>query len=83
MVEAMAIIYIIANAHKCLINEFPHTRAGPFERILLWQRTNASTLVALNEDLQRMIEKMEARKLKCVAKKAIRNYKRPLKLLRR
>lgn len=53
MVEAMAITHFIAGAHRCLINEFPHTRAGPFEWFLRWQRLNALALVAHDEDLQR------------------------------
>lgn len=63
----------IAGAYKCLINEFPHTKARPFERFLRWQRTNALALVALDEDLQRVIKKMEARELKCAAKDAALN----------
>lgn len=34
LVEAMAITHFIAGAHKCLINEFPNTKAGPFEQFL-------------------------------------------------
>lgn len=30
LVEVMAISHFIVGAHKCLINEFPNTRAGPF-----------------------------------------------------
>lgn len=60
----MAINHFIAGAHKCLINEFPNTRAGPFERFLRWQRLNASELVARDADLQKTIEKMEMRGLK-------------------
>lgn len=41
----------------CLINEFPNTRVGPFERIMRWQRLNAPELVAKDEDLQKAIEK--------------------------
>ena len=51
MVEAMAISHFIAGAHKCLIDEFPHTRADPYERILRWQKMNAYELVAKDEDL--------------------------------
>lgn len=57
LVEAMAISHFNAGAHKCLINEFPHTRADPFERFLRWQRTNAFVLVARDVDLQRVIKK--------------------------
>ena len=61
LVEAMAMTHFIAGAHKCLINEFPHTRAGPFERFLRWQRLNAPELVEKDDDLRRAIEKMEIR----------------------
>ena len=30
-VEAIVITQFITGAHKCLINEFPNTRVGPFE----------------------------------------------------
>ena len=83
LVEAMAISHFIAGAHKCLINEFPHTRAGPFERFLRWQRTNAPALVALDEDLRRAIEKMEERELKRATEQAVQNNERPPKMLRR
>lgn len=61
LVEVMAITHFIAGAHRCLINEFPNTRAGPFERFLRWQRLNAPELVEGDEDLRRAIEKMEIR----------------------
>lgn len=61
LVETMAITHFIAGAHRCLINEFPHTRAGPFERFLRWQRFNAPELVEHDEDLRRAVEKMEIR----------------------
>jgi hypothetical protein len=61
MVEAMAITHFIAGVHRCLINEFPHTRAGPFDRFLRWQRLNAPALVAQDEDLQRAMDKLEIR----------------------
>ena len=51
MVEAMAIAHFIAGAHRCLINEFPNTRAGPFEQFLPWQRLNAPELVAGDDNL--------------------------------
>ena len=57
IVEAMAITHFIAGVHKCLINEFPNTRAGPLERL------NAPELLARDEDLQKAIEKMEGREL--------------------
>lgn len=61
LVEAMAITHFIAGAHRCLINEFPNTRAGPFERFLRWQRLNAPGLVEEDDDLRRAIGKMEIR----------------------
>ena len=47
----MAIAHFIAGAHRCLINEFPNTRAGPFEQFLPWQRLNAPELVAGDDNL--------------------------------
>lgn len=61
IVEAMAITHFIAGAHRCLINEFPHTRAGPFERFLKWQRLNAPEFVEKDEDLRKAVAKMEIR----------------------
>jgi len=66
----MAITHFIIGTHKCSINEFPNTRAGPFERFLRWQRLNAPELVAKDEDLQKAIEKVETRELKRGAKDA-------------
>ena len=83
LVEVMAISHFIAGAHKCLINEFPNTRAGPFERFLRWQRLNAPELVARDEDLQRAIEKVETRELKRGAEEAAQQQRRPPKLLRK
>jgi hypothetical protein len=83
LVEVMAMTHFIAGAHKCLINEFPYTRAGPFERFLRWQRINAPEVVARDEDLQRAIEKMEARELKRGAEEAAQRHQPPPKLLRR
>ena len=83
LVEAMAITHFIAGAHKCLINEFPYTRAGPFERFLRWQRLNAPELVARDEDLQKAIEKMETRELKRAAEENAQHNRPPPKLLRR
>ena len=68
LVEAMAITHFIVGSHKCLINKFPSTRAGPLERFLRWQKTNAPELVARDEDLQKAIEKMEHRELKRITK---------------
>ena len=34
VVEAMAVTHFIEGVHTSLINEFPFTRAGPFERFL-------------------------------------------------
>lgn len=59
--EAMAITHFIAGAHMCLINEFPHMRAGPFECFLKWQRHNAPDFVEKDEDLRKAVEKMEIR----------------------
>ena len=67
LIEAMAISHFIAGAHKCLINEFPHTRAGSFERFLRWQRLNAPEAVAGDEDMRRAIEKIETKDLKRTA----------------
>ena len=83
IVEAMAITHFIAGAHKCLINEFPNTRAGPLERFLRWQRMNAPELVARDEDLQKAIEKMEGRELKRVAADPLHQFGLAPKLLRR
>lgn len=69
MVEAMAITHFIVGAHKCLINEFDKTRAGPFERFLRWQQLNAPGLVAQDEDLQWAIPKMENKDFKRSATK--------------
>ena len=67
VVEAMAITHFIAGAHKCLINQFPHTRAVPFERFLWWQRLNAPELAEKDKDLRRANDKMEIRDTKHVA----------------
>ena len=83
IVEAMAITHFIAGAHKCLINEFPNTRAGPLERFLRWQRVNAPELVARDEDLQKAIEKMEGCELKRVAANPAHQFGPASKLLRR
>lgn len=82
LVEAMALTHFIAGAHKCLINEFPYTRAGPFERFLRWQRLHAPELVARDEDLQKAIEKSENRELKREAEEAAQHQRPPPKLLR-
>jgi hypothetical protein len=83
IVEVMAITHFIAGAHMCLINEFPNTRAGPLERFLRWQRTNAPELVARDEDLQKEIEKMEHRELKRIAEEPAYQRGPAPKLLRR
>lgn len=59
LVEAMSITHFITGAHKSLINEFPNTRVGPFDRFLRWQRLNAPDLVARDEDLQRTLDKLD------------------------
>ena len=64
LVEAMSITHFITGAHKSLINEFPNTRVGPFDRFLRWQRLNAPDLVARDEDLQRTLNKLDIRDAK-------------------
>ena len=83
LVEVMAISHFIAGAHKCLINEFPNTRAGPFERFLRWQRLHAPELVARDEDVQKALEKVETRELKRGAAEAAHWGGPPPKLLRK
>ena len=83
LVEVMAINHFIAGAHKCLINEFPNTRAGPFERFLRWQRLHAPELVARDEDMQKALEKVETRELKRGAAEAAQWGGPPPKLLRK
>ena len=61
VVEAMALTHFIEGVHISLINEFPSTRAGPFERFLKWQRRNNPQAVAQDEDLQRAILRLEAK----------------------
>lgn len=80
LVEAMAITHFIAATHKCLINEFPYTRAGSFESFLRWQRANALALVVLDEDLQHSIKKMETRELKRAAEEATQHQRPPPKI---
>ena len=72
MVEVIAITHFIAGAHKCLINEFDTTQAGPFERFLRWQRLHAPGLVAQDEDLQRAIKKLDNKDLKRSAEEGSR-----------
>jgi hypothetical protein len=79
LVEAMAITHFIAGAHRCLINEFPNTRAGPFERFLRWQRLHAPELVELDDDLRRAIEKMEIRDNKRAAEMSPHHQRPPHK----
>ena len=57
----MAITHFIEGVHPSLINEFPFTRAGPFERFFKWQRKNNPHAVAQDEDLQRALLRLEAR----------------------
>ena len=83
LVEAMSITHFITGAHKCLINEFPNTRAGPFERFLRWQRLHAPELVAKDEDLRKAIEKVESRELKRGAEAAAHSGGPPQKLSRK
>ena len=83
MVEAMALTHFIAGAHKCLINEFPHTRAGPFERFLRWQRHNAPGVVEQDDDLRRAIEKLETRDNKRATECTTPPFQPPQKFFRR
>ena len=83
LVETMAITHFIEGAHRCLINEFPNTRAGPFDRFLRWQRLNAPELVARDEDLRRAVEKMEIRDKKRGAELTSRAPPNPYKQPRR
>jgi hypothetical protein len=62
LVEAMAITHFIEGIHPSLINEFPFTRVGPFERFLKWQRANNPHVVAQDEDLQRALLRLQAKK---------------------
>ena len=61
LLEAMAITHFIEGIHTSFINEFPFTRAGPFERFLKWQRVHNPHVVAQDEDLQMAILRLEAR----------------------
>jgi hypothetical protein len=83
LVEAMALTHFIAGAHKCLINEFPYTRADPFERFLRWQKFNTLGLVAREEDLHKAIGKAETKELKRDANEAAQHNLPPPKLLNR
>lgn len=71
LIEAMAIGHFIGGAHKCLINEFPHTRVGPFERFFCWHMLNAPKAVAGDKDLQQAIEKIETKYLKRLLKRVL------------
>lgn len=64
VVEAMAITHFIEGVHTSLINEFPYTRASPFERFYRWQNTHNPEGVARDEDLSRAIARLEAREAK-------------------
>ena len=79
----MAITHFINSAHKCLINKFSNTRAGPFERFLRWQKLNAPELVARDVDMQKAIEKVETRELKRGAEDVAHWGGPPPKLLRK
>ena len=83
LVEVMTLTHFIAGAHKCLINKFPYTMAGPFERFLRWQRLNDPELVARDEDLQKAIAKAGNRELKRDAEETTRHNLPPPKLLKR
>lgn len=61
LVEAMAITHFIEGVHSSLINEFPFTRVGPFERYLKWQRANNPQAIAQDEDLQRALIRLDAK----------------------
>ena len=64
LLEAMAITHFIEGVHTSLINEFPFTRTGPFERFLQWQRMNNPHVVAQDEDLQRALLRLDAREIR-------------------
>ena len=64
VVEAMAITHFIEGVHTSLINEFPYTRAGPFDRFFRWQNTHNPVGVARDEDLSRAIIRLELREAK-------------------
>lgn len=64
LVEAMAMTHFIEGVHPSLINEFPCTRAGPFERFLKWQRQNNPEGVAQDEDLQRALLRLDGKDAK-------------------
>lgn len=83
LVDAMALTHFIAGAHKCLINEFLYTRAGPFEQFLRWQWTNAPELVARDEDPLKAIEKMKTRELRRATEGTAHHNMPPSKLLKR
>jgi hypothetical protein len=56
-VETIEMIHFVMGANSSLINEFPFTQVGPFERFMKWQRKNNPHMVAQDEDLQRVIVK--------------------------
>jgi len=74
VVEAMALSHFIEGAHVSLINEFPFTRAGPFERFLKWQRRNNPQAVARDEDLQRAIIKFESKEIRHRGESSSQDY---------
>lgn len=57
----MDITHFIVGAHMCLINEFPHMKAKPFECFLKWQCHNVPDFVEKNKNLHKAMEKMEFR----------------------
>ncbi len=64
LLEAMALTHFIEGVHPSLINEFPFTRTGPFERFLKWQRVNNPHVVAQDEDMQRALLRLDAREIR-------------------
>lgn len=55
----MTIIYFIAGAHKCLINEISHTKTSLVYRSLRCQHNYTSELVEYNEDFCIIVVKIE------------------------
>ena len=83
LAEVMATTHLIAGAHRCLINEFPHTKIQPFERFLRWQCLNALGLVELDYDLRRAIDEMKIHGNKHVVDMMSQPQRPPLKQFRR
>lgn len=59
LVETMAITHFIEGVHPSLINEFPYSRCGPFERFLKWQRKHNPQAMVRDEDLRRAMLRLE------------------------